>query len=170
MVYKSTVRRKYFAALIVILLAAGAGIAYIYILGQDPTKNYTPKYEVKSSKNSSSSTSESDAEKEGVNIDSLPNTTDQVPASSEGTIDIVDLNQATGFVNAKASTANFVATKCVYQFTSDGAKPVVRESENCNAISVPQADFEKIGTYSLTVTAYNANMKLVSSPKEVYVN
>lgn len=89
---------------------------------------------------------------------------DKIPVNTSGSIDIAYLNQSDGAVHAKAVVTNFSTEKCVYSFTADGSKPVVREQTgDCKELSVAQDYFDKIGRYNLTVTAYSSNDKLLIS-------
>lgn len=96
-------------------------------------------------------------------------TTDEVPTDTKGSLTIDSFTQKNGLVSVKATTSNFDTTKCVYTFTSDGGKPVVREqSGDCRAMSVSQEAFDMIGKYKLTVTAYSSDDKITAT-KEVTV-
>lgn len=87
-----------------------------------------------------------------------------VPVATTGSIAIAELEQANGYINTKATVDNFEATKCVYSFTNANARPVVRETANgCSGVSIPEVEFELIGTYTLTVTAYSTTDKLTAT-------
>lgn len=145
---------------VIIIAAFGA---FFWLKNQDPTKNYSPKYTVSEKGPSAQDKNTAEASKTTAHS-SLPQTSDQVPSSAAGDISIDDLEQKNGFVNAKASTINFSVATCVYEFTSDGARPITREtSGSCSGISIPQAEFEKIGIYTLKVTAYSTDQKLSST-------
>lgn len=89
---------------------------------------------------------------------------DQISIAQEGGIVISELGQSDGYVNAKASVTNFTLAKCVYSFSNPDARPVVRETvKDCSGISIPEVEFEILGTYTLTVTAYGENDKLIAT-------
>lgn len=89
---------------------------------------------------------------------------EDIPASPVGSITITQLDQVDGMVRATATVDDFKTQKCVYSFTIDGGKPVVREQTgDCAALTVAQDYFDKIGRYTLTVTAYSDNDKLTTS-------
>lgn len=96
-------------------------------------------------------------------------TNEDISSSQSGSITIQSFEQKDGSVNVRAETSNFNALKCVYSFTADGGKPVVKEQAGgCSALSIPQNEFDMIGKYTLTVTAYSANEKVTIS-KEIVV-
>lgn len=104
-------------------------------------------------------------------VDQQNNTTsNQIPVATAGSIKITSLNQTNGYVNAKAVVSNFTTTQCVYSFYAPQAKPVVKQvNGDCAGVSIPQSEFEFIGTYTLTVTAYNGTSEKVSVSKDIAV-
>ncbi len=89
---------------------------------------------------------------------------EDIPASTVGGITITQLDQVGGIVRATATVTDFKTQKCVYSFTIDGGKPVVREQTgDCTALTVAQDYFDRIGRYTLTVTAYSDSDKLTTS-------
>lgn len=102
------------------------------------------------------------------------NTTDitpseEIPLSAVGSVTITSLNQRNGYVNALAEVSSFTPSQCVYTFTSDGSKPVTREQKGgCSGVSILEDEFDKVGTYTLTVSVYGDNQKLTAS-KDIYV-
>lgn len=89
---------------------------------------------------------------------------EDIPLNATGSIVINQLDQKNGMVRANASVSNFNTERCVYSFTAEDSKPVVREQAgNCSELTVPQDYFDKIGRYTLTVTAYSSNDKLTIS-------
>lgn len=168
MVDRHSNKRTYIILLIMALLVAGGLLAYYFYKNQDPTKYYKPMYDT--STNTDPQQSSEETVKENPRQSDLPTTSEDVPAATSGSINIVDLNQADGFVNAKAEVGNFATSTCVYQFTSEGARPVTRELQGqCDGISIPQAEFEKIGNYTLVVTAYSNDQKLSSTPQIINI-
>ena len=102
------------------------------------------------------------------------NTTDiipseDIPVSTAGSVAITNLNQRNGYVNALAEVSSFTPSQCVYTFTSEGSKPVTREQKGgCSGVSILEDEFDKVGTYTLTVSVYGNNQKLTAS-KDIYV-
>lgn len=145
------------ASCIVAALLLVGGVYYYFIRKTLPTDTYSPRYPI------SSQTPTTNQEQKGDTAAEQPSstTTEQVPAATTGSIRITDLVQEKGFVNIGIEVSNFTVSKCVLSFTSDGAKPIVREqSGGCHNTSIPQVEFEKIGDYTLTVTAYSASDKI----------
>lgn len=97
---------------------------------------------------------------------SLPSDNESIPSNNTASISIDELSQSNGQITAKASTVDITVSNCVYNFTSEGARPVVRETKGgCNTISIPSVEFEKIGTYTLTVTAYDEATRISTTKK-----
>ncbi len=160
--------KKYFlVATIVALIGLSAG--YIYLTSQDPTKKYSPQYRTETGKNTNDGTQSKDEQKVVAPANNLPATSSDVPSSSSGSISITELNQTDGFINIRVSLSNFTPTTCVYQFTSDGARPINKQVSDCKAISIPQAEFEKIGVYTVTAIAYSSKDKITSENRELNV-
>lgn len=153
-------RRLLVSAAIILLLAAVSGF-YYYKATQRPTDTYRPQYPVSDSTKQPQSETKQGGKKEPT---TLPNTTEETPEAKTGTITILDLNQRDGFVNVNVTTTDFSTTRCVYQFTSEGARPVVKEFQGlCQATSIPQVEFEKIGSYTFTAIAYSATEKITTT-------
>jgi hypothetical protein len=96
-------------------------------------------------------------------------TSEDIHSSQVGTINIVSFDQSGGYVNVRAEVTGFATEQCVYSFEIADGKPVVREqSGSCSLISIPQSEFDRIGVYTLTVTAYSGDEKLTVS-KEINV-
>ena len=168
MVDNKSKKRTYAFILITVLLIIGAVLAYYFYKNQDPTKDYKPMYDT--STNAEPQQSSGDSVKDNTSQSDLPTTSEDVAEATSGSITIVNLNQADGFVNAKAEVNNFTTSTCVYQFSSEGARPVTREIQGqCDGISIPQAEFEKIGNYTLLVTAYSNDQKLSSTPQIINI-
>ncbi len=151
-----------------LVLLALFGVWYFFYYPQDPTRSYKPQYpQASSSDERPASTTQQPTKESGTPLDTR--VSEDVPVASQGLIDIADLNQKDGFVNARAQVSGFSVVKCVYQFESTGARPVIREqSGGCSGVSIPQVEFEKIGTYTLTVTTYGDTDKL-SASKDILV-
>lgn len=148
---------------IAVLIVAGLFIYFFFFASKDPTDNYRPEYPVTQNDSESNNPNNTDTVKV-LEAQPSPQTSDSIPVSDSGLVSISSLNQRDGFVNALADVQNFSASKCVYMFESDGAKPVIREqSGSCSGISIPQVEFEKIGKYKLTVTVYDGDSKISTS-------
>lgn len=147
----------------VALLFVGVLAYWWYISQQSPTASYSAKYPVQDV-STDEEDSEGDVNDKASQSTSSNQTSEDVSLSSQGSIAIVDLAQESGFVNALATVSGFSVLKCVYQFESSNARPIVRETaETCSGVSIPQVEFEKIGTYTLTVTAYSESEKITTS-------
>ena len=165
-------KTPYIILAIVLLVITAFAVWWFMFREVDPTKNYKPKYDTPTTnqitQTDAKNAQDADDYKNSTETPSTQ-TSDQVPVSQAGSIVITDLDQADGYVNALATVTNFTPTKCVYSFTSPDARPVVRElTGNCTGISIPQVEFEFIGTYTLTVTAYSGTDK-VTATKDISI-
>jgi hypothetical protein len=148
--------------LIAILVLALAVFALWFFIFRDKTPVYTPKYEPSTSKSPTSQNEKTTEEKISSPASSL--TGDQIPVATQGKVTILDLNQSNGYVNVATSVENFTVVSCVYQFTSEGARPIVKEfKDECKNTSILENEFEKIGQYTFTVIVYGASDKLTAT-------
>ena len=165
---KPIVLRPLFIVLAAIVLFSGAIVLWLILFPTKPSPMYpvvptqdTPS-NVSSNKNEGNPTNKSPAS-------NLPETSQQVPSSSSGTIVISTLNQANGYINVSSYTRDFNEETCVFTFTSSGARPIVKQLPKCQAFSLQETEFEKIGLYTLTVVAYSSTEKIsASSTLEVH--
>lgn len=157
----------------IMLSIAGVGV-YLYIsqnstdTGKDKSgradeiKKNTP--EKSSGKNNSTSSSN------GLPNDSTEKTTDQVPTDSSLSVTITSTSQSNGQVKASAQTS--ADGTCVFQYTTDGDKPVVSQVEASNSscsTSIPEVQFAKLGAWQLKVTLYS-NSKKAETTTNVTIN
>lgn len=106
----------------------------------------------------------------GLSNDTTNKTTDQVPTDSTLSVTINSTTQSNGQVQATAKTST--NGTCVFQYTTEGDKPVISEVEATNYLcstSIPEVQFAKIGTWQLKVTLYN-NGKKAEVTTDVTVN
>lgn len=87
-------------------------------------------------------------------------TSDEVALSPNLSVQIIAWQQQNRSVDATATTSG--PGTCVFQYTTDGDKPVVRETQSneskCSS-SIPELFFSKLGTWHLKVTYYQENQK-----------
>ncbi|MCA9343711.1 hypothetical protein KC947_02040 [Candidatus Saccharibacteria bacterium] len=99
-------------------------------------------------------------------------TSDQIPATTTSSIKIISVDQSGGQITVDAETSGDSGGKCVFSFTTTEDKPVVREvlvsGNKCNT-SIPEVEFTKLGTWSLTATYY-VNDKKVETSQNVTIN
>lgn len=157
-----------------VILLVGLTLAFLLTRTHDTKKDSHPKYSTTTTQSQSSSTKDetktSKAPDKNTATPPTNVTSEQVSLASKGIITITDLDQSSGYINAKASVSDFNVTQCVYSFTAPDAKPVVRQQDgSCEGVSIPEAEFEIIGTYKLTVTAYNGIIEKISTTKDIDV-
>lgn len=149
----------------VLILLIVAAFVYYFIFSKPKPAPQQSQYPVLSSDESSSS--ESSDKAPSSTTDATPS--EDIPVSTAGSVAITNLNQRNGYVNALAEVSSFTPSQCVYTFTSDGSKPVTREQKGgCSGVSILEDEFDKVGTYTLTVSVYGNNQKLTAS-KDIYV-
>lgn len=156
---KKASRKTILSTTIVIaaVLLVSLGLYWVFVVGKTSPQTNT----IDSGSDTPSVKNETPTPNTDTTIDK---TTDEIPTDAKGSITINSFTQKNGVVTVRASTSDFAATKCVYSFTIDGGKPVVKEQKNaCQTMSLSQELFDKIGTYKLTVTAYSANDKIAVS-------
>jgi len=100
-------------------------------------------------------------------------TTDQIPESTTTSISITKLTQSQKMVNADISINSSTTDGiCSYTFTKDGAKPVTRSvnsSNNSCTTSIPELEFEMIGTWNLKAKYFSNNTQTTTN-SEVTIN
>lgn len=154
------------AVLIIIL----AGIAtYVLLTKKNPQTETSTNNVVNTAQDSNNTDSSSDSYKETPTTDDSTTTSDNIPASTAGSLKITKLVQEGDYISALAVATDFQSTQCVYTFTSENSKPVVRQTTgSCTEVTIPAGEFDKIGTYTLTVVVYDGTNKLTES-KDIYV-
>jgi flagellar basal body-associated protein FliL len=160
----------------IVVIAAGLVVYFAYFANHPKTTEPSPQYPVTQSDSNNGTPSKNVDYGKGSSGDTTntgsdtTTTSNQVPVANSGTITITTLNQTSGYVNAQAVVSGFSTTQCVYSFAAPQAKPVVRQiNGNCSGISIPESEFEFIGTYTLTVTAYNGTSEKISASKDIAV-
>ena len=85
-----------------------------------------------------------------------------MPTSAAATIKILSVSQSNGKVDSVAQV-NSDTGICVFQYTTDGDKPVTTQStvmsKECRS-SVPEIQFSRLGVWKLTVIFYINNEKV----------
>lgn len=170
--YKSTKISKVLWVTIPLTIVAGLFVWY-FVFKSSGITTPQPKYPIVEGKadRNTEDTQQTDTNNKEVksNVPADTKTSQEVPAATTGAIVITEVEQSNGYVNAKAATSNFSSSQCVYSFVAPDSRPVVKEQPgNCSGISVSQNEFDKIGTYTLTVTAYGESGKL-EAKKEIYI-
>lgn len=87
-------------------------------------------------------------------------TSDQVPVGTTLNVEITAWQQTNRQVDAVAKTSG--PGVCVFQYTTEGDKPVIRETQasgNECRTSIPELYFSKLGTWQLKVVYYNDGQK-----------
>lgn len=146
--------RKVLLSIAALLILCGAVAGYF--LWQNKSDN-SNKVDDSAQTNSAKKSVQSKNSNKDSNKTEAPNITkEEVPTSNELTVNITDYVQGNGNVTASAKVTAENGN-CVFTYTTEGAKPVVTNSDinqgNCSA-SAPEVEFSKLGTWNLNVTAY----------------
>lgn len=102
--------------------------------------------------------------------DATSKTTDDIPVDPTLSIIISSTSQSEGQVKATAEAST--SGTCVFQYETEGDKPVVVQSETSGNIcssSVPEVQFAKIGSWQLKLTFYSGGKK-IEAIKDVTIN
>lgn len=92
----------------------------------------------------------------------------EIPESANVSLSIDSLKQADGRITYSATISNPAAKgTCSVVFTKDGSKPVTRVDETqtnkCGPISIPELEFESVGTWIMTLRYYSNNTQAVTT-------
>jgi hypothetical protein len=143
------------------------GVTNFYTNSEETNENAgTPYADIKDVEITGDSDQSGDASnpKENSSTNISDKTSNDFQVNTSGSISITTLDQTNGIVSAQATVSNFSPQQCVYTFTIQDGKPVIRETNNeCTRVSIPQGEFDRIGLYKLTVTAYSGSEKLTTS-------
>lgn len=84
----------------------------------------------------------------------IPDKTDE-----SAKLSISDISSDENSVTITANAINIMPTRCSFTFTSSDSRPVVRDvpaqSQTCGPITVSYLDFDKPGSWTVSITAYN---------------
>ena len=87
--------------------------------------------------------------------------TDDIPQSTTASISINSTTQSSGTISTDISIENNSQNGvCSFTFTKENARPVVRSvdtSSNSCKVSIPEQEFEMIGTWNLSVHYFSNN-------------
>lgn len=96
------------------------------------------------------------------------------PESDKPAIEISSFSQNGDIIEIKAALLNISsAGRCIFTFSKDGAKSVVKEvSSNGKvcAMSAKSTEFSKLDIWTLTIAFYNGSKKIVDTTLNVTVN
>lgn len=96
----------------------------------------------------------------GYPVDSSSQSSDDIPVNDALNVKIVSISQQNGRVEAKASVSG--SGTCVFQYTTDGDKPVISETKAKDQLcssSINEVQFTKLGNWRLNVIYYSDSKK-----------
>lgn len=179
--HKSSKRRR-ILILIILLVLVGLGVGAFYVQKQDQEtaeRQGIVERDRRGAKTDKSAKKDAMAQDKdhtthpniGLPSDSTSTTSNQIPVSSDLSVDITSTSQSSGVVNASATTSG--DGTCVFQYSAgDKDKPVTRQvavsARNCST-SISQNEFSYLGQWKLTVTYYSGGNKAEAS-QDVTIN
>lgn len=151
-------------AICLTLIVGGTWLAHSFQMWPFQKQQSRPNVEKNNSDLTNPQTKDKIVDK-NKNVD-VTKTANEVPISEETTIKITQLTQSDGNVTYMATVTNPGKTgTCSAVFTNSTAQPVTKVTETsdgkCGPVSIPEAQFVAIGTWSLTLRYYSNNMQAV---------
>lgn len=161
---KKTGSKKILTAGIVLLIMALGVTSYIYIKHRDKQANLAAQQKARDEAQTESAKNQEsqEASEEKGNSNSSLTTTDTVPTSDTASVVITGFAQSGGQVRATAAISGGQADKCVFTYTAQDSRPVVKQvsaSNNSCSSSISEVEFDMIGARNLNVTAYIGSTK-----------
>lgn len=166
---KPNKRRRLIYLLLVLAIAVLVGLFYMFYINKtddtvDPNST-DPTIETTKTKSKNSELP--------LDSDDIPRdaTSDQIPSNPQLSVSISNFSQANGEVKAEALINGSSGDgTCVFNFSTPEGKPVVKElassttgNEQLCSLTLTEVEFDKIGTWELTVTFYKDGAKSVAS-------
>lgn len=162
----SSVKKRWLLLAGILIITLALAVIYWFVLrDKTPVDQNTTDPTIQSAKDS---TENSPGDKESIKVDGSDATSEQVPESTSISVDSIDFNQSSGFVNSSAIVSGSSQEgTCVFSFTTTDGRPVVKESKGSSTCSVKisEVEFDKIGEWDLSVTFYSQNSKAAASRK-----
>lgn len=151
--------------LAILILASGGSFIYFKNKSSSTPKDLQDRAQVESSKDRI----DSNDDKVSINVnpdkavtDVSNQTTEQTPISTDISISLLSQTQADGLIKVAAKATGTTGGRCVFSFTTEGDRPVVRESSlssgACN-VEIPEVEFSKIGVWNLNISLHVNNTR-----------
>jgi hypothetical protein len=168
---------KLFSILILVCLLLAASAAFIVYKSRQADEAMMTQKNKDEAQTQSAKKVDAEKSSDTKTTPSTNSTSQEVETTSTVILAIDSFNQSNHSVNAAASITGANADGvCVFLFTSEGDKPVTREvgstmneQRRTCSISIPEVEFNKLGTWKLNVTFYLNNQKSEAS-KDVTIS
>jgi cytoskeletal protein RodZ len=158
---------------VVVLLAAGTYAAYATYTWPFDTRQEVSNTSEEATNNSDSTNpgQKKDTPSTETQTDVDDNkTTDQVPVAETGALTITSLKQENGNITYAASLQNVDTPgtcSALFEHSDGAARPVTRTgastSDGCPEMSIPEVEFNALGTWKLTLRYYVNDTQLVAT-------
>jgi hypothetical protein len=163
----STPRSKKWVILpIIAILILASGGSFMYFKNKyNASKNLRDSAQVESAKEKLSDDSNKvsiDINSEKATGDISNQTTEQTPISQDFAIALASQSQSEGLVKVSAKATGATEGRCVFSFTTEGDRPVVRESTLSNGIcsaEIPEVEFSRLGVWNLNISLHVNNTR-----------
>lgn len=174
-------RRKVLPIILAVLvLSILAGGTYLYVHhrnNQAAVQKQKAQDEAQTNSAKKSVGSKVSTSKTGSASGNSDKTSDQIPTSTNLTATISLFSQADHMVNAAATINTSQAGTCVISFTTDGSKPVSKTVDSTNtgnsqqcSVSINEVEFDKLGTWNLSIIFYTSDNTKVEASREVTIS
>lgn len=153
------------AVLAVVIIGAGGFWYFTNKSGdvantRDDAQITSSKDKINNSSSGESHATESNPEKAPEDVSNK--TTDQIPTDESISVTLLSQTQANGLIKVSARITGSNEGKCVFTFTTEGDRPVVRESKpnnsTCSA-EIPEVEFTKLGSLNLNISFFSKNTR-----------
>ncbi len=166
---KKRVGRNLTIGFLALLVIIGIPLVF-YLVNKDKSQTLSTKTEQSVTRSNSTDAKNNNDKKTTLPDNSESKTADNIPTSVAATIKILSVSQSNGKVDSVAQV-NSDTGVCVFQYTTDGDKPVTTQStvmsKECRS-SVPEIQFSRLGVWKLTVVFY-VNSEKVEAVQDVTV-
>lgn len=159
--------------ILLVVLGAAAALGYMYLNHLGPFSENTPSSSERAEQDRAKNTDKTNQQQKDAlvggstskNVDTAK-TTDQVPQSTDVSVQINTLSQKDGVVTYRAAATGATTGTCSAVFTNELGKPVTRTAETadgqCSA-AIPEQEFDALGTWTLTVRFYSNNTQATAN-------
>lgn len=161
-----------------LLLIVSVAALYHYKIG--PFANNSPNTDVSKEEKDKANNSDQTNNQQKATINSgttsknvdTTQTTDQIPTSTGVLVSIKNLSHENGTVSYTADVTGATTGTCSAVFTSQMGKPVTRTTDTSSGVcsaSISEAEFDALGTWTLSLRFYSNNTQANAS-KDVVIN
>ena len=162
---RSNKRRYILLALVLLVLLSGG----LFALNRRNNRTTdVEKQQQEQRKNDELSTNKpTEKEQDATKTPSDAKDIDKLPPAAALSIAISSFSQENGAVSvASTITGSEAEGQCVFSFTTEGGKPVIRQTQSNNkqcSAAIPEVEFDKLGLWNLEATFRMDNTKSIAT-------